>query len=66
MGIPVQDKKQIFSHEFGLSASHGLFLSEEILSVTGITISETGMPGEGARFEIQFPRGSIRIGTEPV
>jgi len=66
VGIPVQDKKQIFSHEFGLSASHGLFLSEEILSVTGITISETGMPGEGARFEIQFPRGSIRIGTEPV
>jgi len=66
VGIPVQDKKQIFSHEYGLSASHGLFLSEEILAVTGITIIETGMPGEGVRFEIQFPRGSIRIGSESV
>ncbi|PWR71394.1 hybrid sensor histidine kinase/response regulator [Methanospirillum lacunae] len=64
VGIPVQDKKEIFSHEYGLSASHGLFLSEEILSVTGITISETGVPGEGVRFEIQFPRGSIRIGSD--
>lgn len=64
VGIPVQDKKAIFSHEYGLSASHGLFLSEEILAVTGITISETGMPGEGVRFEIQFPRGSIRVGSE--
>lgn len=64
VGIPQSDKKSVFSHEYGLSASHGLFLSEEILSVTGITISETGIPGEGARFEIQFPRGSIRNTTE--
>lgn len=64
VGIPASDKKMIFSHEYGLSASHGLFLSEEILSVTGITICETGMQGEGARFEIQFPKGSIRMGPE--
>ncbi len=64
VGIPMHDKKQIFSHEYGLSASHGLFLSEEILSVTGITIAEVGVPGEGARFEVHFPRGSIRIGNE--
>ncbi len=64
VGIPTSDKKMIFSHEYGLSASHGLFLSEEILSVTGITICETGIPGEGVRFEIHFPRGSIRRVSE--
>ncbi len=64
VGIPIQDKKKIFSHEYGLSANHGLFLSEEILSVTGITICETGLPGEGARFEIQFPVGTIRRDPE--
>ena len=64
VGIPAPDKKMIFSHEYGLSASHGLFLSEEILSVTGITILENGIPGEGARFEIQFPRGSVRVGSD--
>ncbi|HWQ66446.1 MAG TPA: response regulator [Methanospirillum sp.] len=60
IGIPAHEKKDIFSHEYGPSASHGLFLSEEILSVTGITISETGDPGKGARFEIHFPRGSVQ------
>lgn len=62
VGIATSDKKMIFSHEYGLSASHGLFLSEEILSVTGISIRETGIPGEGARFEMHFPKGSIRAG----
>lgn len=62
VGIATSDKKMIFSHEYGLSASHGLFLSEEILSVTGISIRETGIPGEGARFEMHFPKGSIRTG----
>lgn len=60
VGIAYSDKKKIFSHEYGPSSSHGLFLSEEILSVTGITISETGNPGRGVRFEINFPKGSVR------
>ena len=60
VGIPNHVKKLIFSHEYGPSASHGLFLSEEILAITGITICETGQPGVGARFEIQFPVGTIR------
>jgi CheY-like chemotaxis protein len=60
VGIEYSDKKQIFSHEYGPSASHGLFLSEEILSVTGITICESGSPGMGVRFEITFPKGSIK------
>jgi hypothetical protein len=38
----------------------GLFLSREILSITGITIRETGEPGNGARFEMTVPKGMYR------
>jgi len=38
----------------------GLFLSREILAITSITIRETGIPGEGARFEISCPPKAIR------
>ena len=39
----------------------GLFLVREILSITGIKIRETGVPGKGARFEILVPEGGYRI-----
>jgi hypothetical protein len=39
----------------------GLFLSREILSITGITIRETGEPGNGARFEMLVPKMVWRI-----
>ncbi|MGA7628822.1 PAS domain-containing protein [Methanoregula sp.] len=35
-------------------------LAREILSITGITIHETGMAGKGARFEMFVPKGSYR------
>jgi len=38
----------------------GLFLVREILAMTGMTISETGEHGKGARFEILVPRGTHR------
>jgi hypothetical protein len=38
-----------------------MFLSREILSITGITIKETGIPGEGAVFEIFVPNGMYRL-----
>jgi len=40
----------------------GLFLSREILSITGITIKEAGEPGKGARFEMTVPKGAWRFG----
>jgi hypothetical protein len=43
-----------------------LFLSQEILSITGITIAETGIPGKGARFEITVPKGAYRFSDIPV
>jgi hypothetical protein len=34
--------------------------SKEILSITGITITENGVPGNGARFEMMAPKGVWR------
>ncbi len=38
----------------------GLFFAREILSITGITITETGESGKGARFEMAVPKGAWR------
>jgi len=55
-GIPDDEKKKIFEKGLGKNTGFGLFLAKEILSITGITIRETGTPGKGARFEILVPR----------
>lgn len=60
VGIPADEKEKIFSYEYGLNTGMGLFLAREILGITGITIRETGEPGNGARFEIVCPPGNIR------
>ncbi|MFH0968332.1 MAG: hypothetical protein V1862_11685 [Methanobacteriota archaeon] len=41
--------------------SFNLFLAREILGITGIEIQETGIYGEGARFEIRVPKGGFRF-----
>ena len=60
-GIPAGSKENIFDRRFEENRGMGLFLSREILSITGITISETGEPGKGARFEIRVPEGGYRF-----
>jgi len=60
-GIPAGEKEQIFKRGFGQNTGLGLFLACEILSITGITIRETGEPGKGARFEITVPKGAWRM-----
>ena len=65
VGIEAGDKAHIFSKGFGKNTGLGLFLSSEILSITGITIAETGSPGKGARFEITVPKECYRAGTPP-
>ena len=62
VGIPEGVKEKIFKREYYRNTGYGLFLAEEILSITGITISETGVPGKGARFEIHAPKGTYRFG----
>jgi signal transduction histidine kinase len=61
-GIPREDKAHLFEQGFGKHTGLGLFLSREILSITGITITETGEPGKGARFEMHVPKGAYRSG----
>ena len=63
-GVPAEEKEQIFERGFGKNTGMGLFLAREILSITGITIRETGEPGKGARFEIRVLKGMYRI-SEP-
>jgi len=60
-GIPADYKEKIFNRSFGKNTGFGLFLSREILGITDIAIHETGIPGEGARFEIRVPEGRYRI-----
>ncbi len=57
-GIPEHKKAKLFTPASG---RHGLFLIQEILSITDITICENGKPEKGARFEIFIPNGRYRI-----
>jgi PAS domain S-box-containing protein len=57
-GIVVAEKEKIFERGFGKNTGLGLALSREILAITGITITETGEPGKGARFEMTVPKGA--------
>ncbi len=60
IGVPKEDKDRIFDRGFGRNTGMGLFLAREILSITGISICETGEPGKGARFEMAVPAGGFR------
>ena len=63
-GIEDRLKERIFGRGFGKNTGFGLFLSREILDITGITIKETGKAGRGARFEIAIPQGQWRVRGE--
>jgi K+-sensing histidine kinase KdpD len=60
VGILPEEKEKIFSYKYGKNTGLGLFLSREILAITGISIRENGTPGTGARFEIICPEGTVR------
>lgn len=59
-GVPAAHKEDIFDQKYFKHTGYGLLLSRTILSITGITIRETGEPGKGARFEILVPKGAYR------
>jgi PAS domain S-box-containing protein len=61
VGVPADVKEQIFRREYFRNTGFGLYLSREILSMTGIAISETGEPGQGARFAISIPPSAYRM-----
>jgi PAS domain S-box-containing protein len=60
-GIPEIKKQQIFEYDAGGHKGIGLFVCRQISGVTGMTITETGNEGKGARFEIHIPAGGYRI-----
>lgn len=65
IGIPREEKQIIFDRGYGKDTGLGLFLAREILSITGMSIRETGEFGRGARFEIHIPQEGYRIYREP-
>jgi len=60
IGISDDEKEKIFERGYGKNTGFGLFLAREILSITGISIQETGQAGKGARFVMTVPEGRWR------
>lgn len=62
-GIGIADafKESIFEKSFPRRRGMGLFLVREILSITGISITEEGIPGRCARFVIRIPATGYRF-----
>ncbi len=61
IGVNETDKARIFEKGFGKNTGLGLFLSREILAITGLSIKESGVYGKGVRFEILVPKGKFRF-----
>lgn len=59
-GIPDDEKELIFERGYGKNTGYGLFLARDILSLTGIGIVETGVFGQGVRFELRVSKDAVR------
>lgn len=72
IGIPDEQKDQLFRVSAQNSRGTGLYLAYQVLSACGMQIVECGTYGTGARFEITIPNGLYRFvnmhipKTEPV
>ena len=56
-GVRLEKKSLIFDPGYGEGTGLSLFIIRELLGFTGISITETGEFGKGARFEIKIPKG---------
>jgi K+-sensing histidine kinase KdpD len=61
IGIPPDAKTKIFNRQFFQNKGLDMYLSREIVSITGMSIRETGTYGRGSRFEILVPKGAYRF-----
>jgi PAS domain S-box-containing protein len=61
VGISPEDKAYLFDRVVAGGGKFGLFFVRELLSLSGMSITETGTPGNGARFEIRIPKGLYRF-----
>ena len=64
VGVPESVKESIFKREYYRNTGFGLYLAAEILSITGLSIRETGEQGSGARFEIRAPKDAYGFGED--
>ncbi len=65
VGIPVQNKSQLFKEGFstGGSSGYGLYLIRKMMEVYGWSIQENGTPDMGAKFTITIPKLN-KVGKE--
>ncbi|MDH7594425.1 MAG: PAS domain-containing sensor histidine kinase [Methanomicrobiales archaeon] len=61
MGVTPENKDAIFKRAYGSNHGYGLFLCQQILTLTDMRIVENGEQGRGARFEISIPKGNFRF-----
>ncbi|OQB09374.1 MAG: Sensor histidine kinase MtrB [Parcubacteria group bacterium ADurb.Bin216] len=61
VGVKEGFEELIFRRGYGNNTGYGLFFCAEVLSMTGISIKESGTEGEGARFELVVPQGTYKI-----
>jgi PAS domain S-box-containing protein len=59
-GVNTEEKDLIFKRGYGKNTGYGLYMTVEVLGITGLSIIENGQPGKGARFEIMIPTGKYR------
>jgi PAS domain S-box-containing protein len=59
-GVNREEKELIFKRGYGRNTGYGLYMTVEVLGITGLSIVENGLPGKGARFEIMIPAGKYR------
>lgn len=55
VGITEETRKYLFNRGYGRDHGLGLYLSREILAITGIDIAEREHPGRGAQFVLVVP-----------
>jgi signal transduction histidine kinase len=63
-GIPEQIRPELFVKSFGKTTGFDLFFVHDLLELSGMEISETGIAGTGVRFEIRVPRQAYRFRDE--
>jgi PAS domain S-box-containing protein len=66
IGIPPDAKEKMFNRQFFQNTGLDMYLSQQILSITGMSIRENGIYGTGAHFEIRVPKGAYRFLNPPL
>ena len=65
-GVPPENKERIFDRGYGTNTGLGLYLSREMLGITGISITECGTYGTGSVFRMVIPKNHTRRAGNPV